>query len=220
MMLGCRTGKVPERAHRLPSREPSPVRKASTRTTPDQGIMERKRQSQNKADVREDSAKGLDCRCGEIGISAVAAAVQPHGNPRKKSAPDRGTAKGMKSLKKKGQLPPPASVRPHVYALCRRTCLKALLLYPIADTFTGAEGAGAMEGLRQLQTLGSSFGPFGYAATASTFSSEKSDRLRCPQHDLLSADELAALGECLGDLCHTVPWRRARSERRPRCSRL
>jgi hypothetical protein len=59
-----------------------------------EGIMERKRQLLNKADVRDDRGKvRLEGRYGEIGISAVAAAVQPHGNRRRKSAPDRGTAK-------------------------------------------------------------------------------------------------------------------------------
>ena len=51
--------------------------------------MERKRQSQNKAEVRGDHGKvSLERRYGEIGISAVAAASQPHGK-RKESAPDR-----------------------------------------------------------------------------------------------------------------------------------
>jgi hypothetical protein len=52
--------------------------------------MERKRQSQNKAEMRDDRGKvKLERRYGEIGISAVAAASQPHGK-RKESAPDQG----------------------------------------------------------------------------------------------------------------------------------
>ncbi len=51
--------------------------------------MERKRQSQSKTDIRDDRGKvRLERRYGEIGISAVAAASQPHGK-RKESAPDR-----------------------------------------------------------------------------------------------------------------------------------
>ncbi len=52
--------------------------------------MERKRQSQDKAEVRDDRGKvKLESRYGEIGISAVAAASEPHGK-RKQSAPDQG----------------------------------------------------------------------------------------------------------------------------------
>ena len=51
--------------------------------------MERKRQSQNKAEMRDDRGKvKLERRYGEIGISAVAAASQPHG--KRESAPDQG----------------------------------------------------------------------------------------------------------------------------------
>ncbi len=52
--------------------------------------MERKRPSQGKAEVRDDRGKvKLESRYGEIGISAVAAASEPHGK-RKQSAPDQG----------------------------------------------------------------------------------------------------------------------------------
>ena len=54
--------------------------------------MERKRQSQNNAEVRDNRGKvKLERRYGEIGISAVAAASQPHGKRKEsESAPDQG----------------------------------------------------------------------------------------------------------------------------------
>ncbi len=59
--------------------------------------MERKRQSRNKADARDNRGKvRLEHRYGEIGISAVAAAAQPHGNRRKESA-----ARGERQQSKK-----------------------------------------------------------------------------------------------------------------------
>jgi hypothetical protein len=74
--------------------EPLPISAVSSRTTPSESIMERKRQSQKKANVRDDRGKvRLERSYGEIGISAVAAAVEPHGNRRRKPAPDRVIAK-------------------------------------------------------------------------------------------------------------------------------
>jgi hypothetical protein len=58
--------------------------------------MERKRQSQNKADVRDDRGRvKLERRYGEIGISAVAAASQPQGK-RNELAPDQGDCRQPK----------------------------------------------------------------------------------------------------------------------------
>ena len=65
--------------------------------------MERKRQSQNNAEVRDNRGKvELERRYGEIGISAVAAASQPHGKRKKiKSARIRAS---VDSLKKKDRV--------------------------------------------------------------------------------------------------------------------
>ena len=61
--------------------------------------MERKRQSQNKAEMRDDRGQvKLERRYGEIGISAVAAASQPQGK-QKESAPDRGECQQPKKEK-------------------------------------------------------------------------------------------------------------------------
>lgn len=63
--------------------------------------MKSKRQSHNKADVSDARRANvrLESRYGKIGISALAAAVQPHGNRNRKSAPDRGAAKRQEHKK-------------------------------------------------------------------------------------------------------------------------